>query len=86
MKRKIKITESDLHNIIKESVNKILKENNENSILQNKASILLYEYWKYYRDLKTALNKLKSDLDESFIDIDFGGYTINDFKAEIENF
>lgn len=33
MKRTIKLTESDLHNIIKESVLKILKENEDNEPL-----------------------------------------------------
>ena len=32
MKKTIRLTESDLHDIIKKSVNRILKENSENSI------------------------------------------------------
>lgn len=33
MKQKIRLTESDLHRVIKDSVNKVLKESSDNSML-----------------------------------------------------
>jgi hypothetical protein len=50
MKRNIKLTESDLHNIIKESVKKVLKED---------MSI------DYKNDLKNILNKAFSNLNDN---------------------
>ena len=48
----IRLTESDLHKIIKESVNKILKENNLEQLKQ-----YAQEELKLYQELETFLKK-----------------------------
>lgn len=55
MKRKVRLTESDLHNIIKESVNTILNEKIETNHYVNLAKkglsdVNAFEHWQKYAD------------------------------------
>jgi hypothetical protein len=57
-KQVIRLTESDLHNIIKESVKNVLKENANNTISKNVREILNFEYSPAKRNEKYTINDI----------------------------
>ena len=70
MKRTIRLTESDLHRIVKRSVNRILKES------MHDFSILDGEYEVYFED---GIKEAVIDTSEPYVSI--GDYTLYDEEA-----
>ncbi len=55
MKKLVRLTESDLHKIVKESVKKLLKENNTNEII-NMTSSHFGEAYKYIQNAYSLIS------------------------------
>ena len=62
MKQRIRLTESDLHRIVKESVNKVLKENFDRAAFENACDDLYYGYgFNYWRKQHSYLDPITAD-------------------------
>ena len=66
MKRKIRLTESDLHRIVKESVNRILRENNQSTLINDLREMVYAMLNRCYQYPHGGATVLKSDVDETF--------------------
>lgn len=65
MKKLVRLTESDLHRIVRESVKKIIKESEEDSV---------HDYWEEAIDNYLMQEKLPRGWEKRKCDDVFGGY------------
>lgn len=62
MKQRIRLTESDLHRIIKESVNRLLREDFDRAAFENACDDLYYGYgFNYWRKQHSYLDPITAD-------------------------
>lgn len=73
MKHKVRLSESDLHRIVKETVKKVLKESEENSVR---------DYWREAEDNYLMQEKLPKGWEKYKNEDVFGGfiYVDNDYN------
>ena len=82
MKNRIRLTEQDLHRIVKESVNRILVkeiDTNQEEYYEMKRSEMINKITAYFKQIETMLDQFRNEFGDESIEDD-------DYLTDIERF
>ena len=82
MKNRIRLTEQDLHRIVKESVNRILvkeTDTNQEEYYEMKRSEMINKITAYFKQIETMLDQFRNEFGDESIEDD-------DYLTDIERF